>query len=119
MRVVEIQYDAAKKIVVCRNTGFYIEDDIAYFEREFPIAVAAARRDSPIVRALIDNLSSVVQRAEIAGRMAVTGAAVIRPGDRFANVVATSLVKMQADRLLAPGMKCFVTLQEAQAWLDA
>jgi hypothetical protein len=117
MRAVEIRYDAARKIVICRNSGFFTEDDIAYFERELPIAVAAARRDSPVVRALFDNLSAVVQRAEIAARLAATGTAIIRPGDRFATVVASSLVKMQAERLMPDGMKCFLTLDDAEAWL--
>jgi hypothetical protein len=117
MRAVEIHYDAARKLVMCRNSGFFSEDDIACFERDLPIAVANARRDSPSVHALFDNASAVVQRAEIAARMAVTGAACIRPGDRFAVVVASSLIKMQADRLLAPGMRNFLTLAEAEAWL--
>jgi hypothetical protein len=118
MANVAIRYDAAKNVVYCRNSGFFSADDIAYFERELPIAVASARRVSPVVRVLFDNLDSVVQTADIAGRMAAVGGALERPGDRFAAVVKTQLVKMQADRLLKGDMKCFLTIEEAEAWFE-
>jgi hypothetical protein len=105
-----------------RLTGrglFSIEQVEAYFTHYRRLA-ERMRRERGAVRVLADLREAAVQSVEVAGYVRDRGEGLRREEDRFAVVLASSLVKLQMRRVVgSPQHAFFLSPAAAETWLRA
>jgi hypothetical protein len=113
-------YDFAAEIVRCRFSGLLTIMVLADFAVAFETEVMRARQRSSSVRVLFDSSNAVVQTADVIKAFQQIGRRAWRPGDKFAVVIESPLLKMQASRAMdSPKEHIFRSVEEAEAWLRA
>lgn len=114
------QYDFAAYIVRCRFRGLLTLKILDDFEKAFQADVVRARQRSSFARVLFDSSDAVVQTADVLKAFQQIGRRSWRPGDKFAVVIESALLKMQAARAMgSPKEQIFRSIEEAEAWLRA
>jgi hypothetical protein len=115
------RYDTDATIVRCCLRGLLTMELLVDYERALRREMAVARRVSPHVLMLFDGGEGVVQPVPIIERLREIGESVRRPGDRFAVVVGSALMKMQADRAIQGHQdeRVFRSVADAEAWLKS
>jgi MFS superfamily sulfate permease-like transporter len=112
------EYDFAAEIVRCRFSGPLTIKILDDFEKAFQADVKRARQRSPSVRVLFDSSKAIVQTAEVIAAFQQIGRRAWRSGDKFAVVIESALLKMQASRAMGgPNEHIFRSIEEAEAWL--
>ncbi len=112
-------FDEAAGVLRASAGGFWSADDADAFREELRARATDARRRAGRLRLLVDGTGSQVQKPEVTDRLATLAAALIQsPRDRIAVVIGSSLIKMQAERVLqTDGAQAFLSSAEANAWL--
>jgi hypothetical protein len=115
-----VDYDEAAGVVRCSCQGFLTLEDVQHYEMQVQDAVARCRRKEGDVRMLVLSLDAVVQSVEVAERARAGMSWMTSPHDRLAVVVASSLARLQADRMFeSTRQRAFVSEVAAMEWLLA
>ena len=118
MSEISVRQDAADGVIRCTFHGFFTAADMAAFRADLFRVCAAARRASFRLLMLLDAAAGVVQSPEIVAEIAAIVRRVRGPHDRVAVVVGSSLMKLQAQRIIhVEQVRAFSLRDEAEAWL--
>jgi hypothetical protein len=112
-------FDDATGVLQASAGGFWSAEDADRFREELRARAVDAKQRSGRLRLLVDGTGSQVQKPEVTNRLATLAADLIQsPRDRIAVVVGSSLIKMQAERILqSDGAQAFLSSAQARAWL--
>lgn len=115
------ELDNKAGIVRSHLAGFWSADEAERYVAELLAHAPVARARYGHLKFLVDARELPVQPAEVSARLVGLDAKLLHePGDRFACVVATSLLKIQAQRTLTMDAgKIFVSENAALTWLLA
>lgn len=123
----DFKLDRDSKLVRAAVGGFWNEHEAKLFASAFQSHARQARDLWGVVRMLIDARESPVQSPEVMKALVGLNQSLIEvPGDRIAVIVATSLVKMQAHRVMSDEFErgsdvggLFLSPNAAETWLCA
>ena len=115
-----IDYDPRANRIVLHVSGFWTVEEV----RAFAAATGAKSQEARAIRddydVLVESLDFPVQASDVADLLTqvMLGGMALTSG-RAAVVVGSQLNRMQAERTLVhPHVRVFLTLAEAEAWLD-
>jgi hypothetical protein len=114
------QFHDADGILEVRATGVWTTEMVESYRGDLAIAAEAARKRAGRLMMLFNATDYVVQPQDVATR-AQHVERVVLPGDRIAVLISSSLLKLQARRVLAgwDRIELFVSEDSARAWLLA
>ena len=112
----EFQYHPAENIMEIRISGLWTPEMVEHYRQD----ALAARHGHGRLKFLVDCRDSLIAPQDSAERMMTLSDSRV-PGDRTAVLVASSLAKLQARRVLQgwPETDIFMSENAARMWLDA
>ncbi len=116
-----VEYEPRANVLRLTVAGFWTPEDVSAFARAVGATTQQARAIRDDFDVIVDSLEFPVQANDVADLLTnvMVGGATSTSG-RFAVVVGSQLNKMQAERTLVhPRLHVFLSLEEAQAWLDS
>ena len=115
-----VAYDAPANVLRIHVSGFWKPEDVPPFAKAVGTAGQAARAVRDDFDTLVESLDFPVQANDVADLLTnvLTGGQALTSG-RFAIVVGSHLNRLQVERtLIHPRLRTFLSVDEAQAWLD-
>lgn len=115
-----VDYDRRANRLTISVAGFWKPDDVPAFAKAVGSKVQDARATATDFDVLVESFAFPVQAMDVADLLAniMRGGMVLTTG-RAAVVVGSQLNRAQAERTLVhPRLRVFLTLEDAQAWLQ-
>ncbi|MEG3122958.1 hypothetical protein [Sphingomonas sp. GB1N7] len=116
----QVEYDRHLNRLSIAVKGFLTPEEAAWLATEVGTKAREARAIRPDFNVIVESLEFPVQANDVADLLAdIMRAGMALTSGRAAIVVGSYLNKMQAERTLAhPRLRVFMTIDEAQRWLD-
>lgn len=114
----DIQIDDDTHTIRAHLEGLFTLDEVDRFNVGFLAAAEVAWRRFGVIRILADAVLTPVQPPDVAERFATPTQVLRGPDDRFAVLIASTLSKIQAARVLPDDRAgVFTDRAEAEAWI--
>jgi hypothetical protein len=106
--------------LMIETTGFWDMAVVDAYIADTKLTISRLRNLKQPLRAIVDRRGAPVLAMGVADRLAALYGELLRPGDRVAVLVDSSLVKMQIGRMARDGnTQAFLSLSAARTWVLA